>query len=550
VAALPLIRSNAARLPEIQAHAVLGVALAAGCLSALGRRGSVPPWWPVVLLAPLSFAGTVRWIDDAVPSVLGAVCWFATPLAGSAVLLAWPDRDRPRLLARHPALVCIGAPLYVALAVVLVMGTGASAGVLPLQYWGPNRREELFTPQQLLGPSQASTTAPALATWIVLVLGLAWFVAVVLVRRWRRAVGVEHRLLGPMAWAALAWAICQTASAVVAWPVETWVEGFDPRDWQPVYLALAIVGLAAITAAYVWLELVRPRLARAPDGSLALERARAGLDAVVRSTLGDPTAAVVLADAQGGWMRADGRRADDQPAPSRFRALVTTDGAPIAALDCDVAFAVDRELVALAAGLAGRSMETDRLAALTRSRAADVRAATERLRNAEESSRAEFSISVRGGPTAHLISAEDAIATGSLHRAHDELRAAVAELRTLSQQLTPAALAGSDLRRSLTELAGRSPSGVIVGDVTTRPVDPVVATTIHLLVADATRRARGVVAVEVRSDGSDLVVTIGGVDHEPSELVRARLDALSATSTFESTRLDVRFAPRDDEPNP
>lgn len=336
------------------------------------------------------------------------------------------------------------------------------------------------------------------------ILGIALVVAAFL--RLRRTARIARR---PVA-AALAAAI----ALATAWALPVFLR---PTD-APAGLALSVYLLG--TAYVALLLLIDVAFDRSPEEALIGVVIDLG-GVTDRGTLRERLARVIGdPDLWLAYRLADGRYVDDggravvpeNAAPDRVVTTVEANGAPIAVLVHDRAIRVDPAImpqIAAAASLALRNVE---LHADVRARAADVQESSDRLLIAENEARQRLSHDLEAGPRRRLRRVADLLGGIGLDDGLDDAAARADDaLRRFGRGLQPAA-SDDDLGVSLTRLAAELPFPVEVhtDDVELSPAqrDAVWFICAEAL-SNATKHADPQrVAVAVRRDGDDLVVTV------------------------------------------
>lgn len=206
---------------------------------------------------------------------------------------------------------------------------------------------------------------------------------------------------------------------------------------------------------------------------------------------------------------------------------------------------VDRAMVSSLLGGDPNEALRERVSELTQSRDASVTSATTELKRIERD--------LHDGAQQRLVSlamdlglAREQLAAGSdpaeaaplVARAHDEAKAAIAELRDLVRGIHPSVLTDRGLDAAISGLVSRCPVPVeVVVDLPSRPPSAVEATA-YFVVAEAltniakhSRATKG--RVEVRRDGDHLVVQIsdngsGGADIRPGGGLAGLRDRVAA----------------------
>jgi signal transduction histidine kinase len=399
------------------------------------------------------------------------------------------------------------------------------------------------------------TSVPALDDLLQVVVG--WWYAlllgclvVVLVRRWRRASPIARRLVAPVLWAGVIWAVHK------AWQwlplAEFKASLYRDRSGYINLLGmiddlLGWVEILAVVAALVFAAVLRQRLARAGVADLVLELddtpAPERLQQALARSLGDPSVQILYRrHDEYGWVDSAGRSAA-LPAdtdPSRAVVTVTRGGRVVAAIVHDAALRDQPLRVRGAAATAGLALENERLGALARARLDEVRASRARVVAAGDTARRRIERDLHDGAQQYLIAlylqlrqleAQAASAPAEALEAELEAAATAAErlnqeLRALADGIHPAALSERGLPGALAALAATTPVPVRVLAVPERrlpePVEAAAWFVVSELVANAAKyaQATGVTVravleselhVRVEDDGvGGVVVTAGG----------------------------------------
>jgi hypothetical protein len=362
-------------------------------------------------------------------------------------------------------------------------------------------------------------------------LGMCALVAGAAGERWLRAGGIERRLAGSAAVAALV--VC----GALAWGVAARHSGLDPSAVLGVYeaaVALAAAGLAADVLLGGW-----------PRGVVAglmldvgrLERAAPLADEIGRE-VGDRS--LVVATRSGDrWLDEAGRPVD----PGDRRRAVTAVGDDALLVHAPGALA-DPELARAATAAARLALGNTRLHGEVAARVAEVEASARRLVTAGDDERRRVAAAVEEGAELRLAAAAERL-TGvdaELARAAAD---ALAEVHAFANGLRPQRLTRDGLAGALDDLARGAPLPVEV-DAPARRFDDVVEATLFFVCSEAlanmtkhagasrarvrVREAGGRLAAEVSDDGA------GGADAGGSGLrgLADRVGALGGTLSVDS----------------
>jgi PAS domain S-box-containing protein len=260
-----------------------------------------------------------------------------------ALILAYPqgtlDR-RERWLVAVPGVVAIGANTLVA----LTSENPSSDADLPSSAIAVTNRP---------GLRDAITVA---ATVIIVPFLVA--VIAILVRRWRRASGVQRRLLRPV------YASCGIALVLLV--TTLLVERFSETAYTVIWVFF-LASFAAVPLSFLW-GVLRSRRERASAVSLLLSiGAGASLRDELAQALHDPSLAVVYRlEESGHWVDPEGHQVREPVAAGdRSVTFVERDGSVVAALLHDPA--LDGDLVDSVTRAAGLFLQNERLGADLRS---------------------------------------------------------------------------------------------------------------------------------------------------------------------------------------
>ncbi|HEX8102736.1 MAG TPA: histidine kinase [Solirubrobacteraceae bacterium] len=321
---------------------------------------------------------------------------------------------------------------------------------------------------------------PALAevvdvVWAVISLVVIALVIREVILRWRHASAAQRRGLALVLWTG-AVALAGLAAAVAAQSVRL------PEPISAVMLLVSVVALLALPYAFL-AGLLRARYSRAgavDDLITGLARAsdRQNLRDSLADAIGDPTLDLVFHLAQRDeWVDAGGRRyaMPDAHDPSRAVTLVERDGEPIGALVHDAELRDEPQLLGTAAAAASLAVDNDRLAAELRARIMELEdsrakvvtgALTERRRLERDlhdgAQQRLVALSLQLGLAGAKMTSDPQFAGALVHKAGEELRLALEELRELARGIHPAVLTDRGLHAAVEALADRSPVPVHV----------------------------------------------------------------------------------------
>ena len=362
-------------------------------------------------------------------------------------------------------------------------------------------------------------------------LGMCGLVAGSAGERWLRAGGIERRMAGSAAAAALV--VC----GALAWAVAARDSGVAPSTVLGVYEAavtLAAAGLAADVLLGGWSRGVVAGLMLDVG---RLERAAPLGDEIGRA-VGDGTL-VVATHAGGSWLDEAGRPVD----LSDRRRAVTPVGDD-ALLVHDHSSLADPELARAATAAARLALGNARLQGEVAARVAEVEASARRLVTAGDDERRRVAVAVEEGAELRLAAAAERLAgvDAELGGAASD---ALAEVHAFASGLRPQRLTRDGLARALDDLARGAPLPVEV-DAPLRRFDDVVEATLFFVCSEAlanvTKHAGASHArVRIAEDGDRLSAEVrddgaGGADASGSGLrgLADRVEALGGALSVES----------------
>jgi len=324
--------------------------------------------------------------------------------------------------------------------------------------------------------------------------------------------------------------------------------------------ALAVVPVAVLVA------FLQRQLARGAVAGLVVElgepRAAEGLAAALSRALGDPSLSL------GYWFPAEFRYVDSdgkpvelpEPGSERMATVVERGGQPVAVLIHDPALQHNAELVESVCAAAGLTLENERLQAELRARLSDLQASRARLVEATEAERRRIERDLHDGTQQRLVSIAMSLgllelkmpmgvsqARPIVHEARESLKAALAELRELTQGIHPTILTERGLPTALDELCRRAALPAQLQLDLDRRLPDRVESAAYFVVSEAlTNAAKHSHASEVRvtagCSGEVLIVEvaddgIGGADVGSGTGLRGladRVEALGGTLTVTS----------------
>ena len=447
---------------------------------------------------------------------------------------------------------------------IVVAAYGLTLLVLPLYLFVDPQRDFDCSecPDNLLAISANETlvdvfsaTLDAAAVVVVLI------VMVALVRRYRRAVGPERRLYGPLYLSGAALMVALVATVVVNAAATS--SDAATAAWV---LALALLGLMP----FVFLAaLARARMLQ--GGAVGELISRLGeaprpgeLRDALAEALADPSLELVY------WLPESTRFVDASGRPFSLphqgsgRAVmpVERDGETIAAIVYDASLTGARDHVRAVGAAAALALQNERLDAELRAKLEELRASRERMLRIGLEERRRLERNLHDGAQQRLVSlalnlrvarsklrqdpgAVEALLAG----AGKELEAALEELRELARGLHPALLSERGLRTAIETLAVRAPVPVELGPVPAERLPEAVELAAYFVVSEAltnvakyagasqatvsVERFNGRVVVAVADDG------VGGADPGKGSGLRGLADRLAVIEG----RLEVESKP-------
>lgn len=329
--------------------------------------------------------------------------------------------------------------------------------------------------------------------------GVGLYVAVQLVRRWRRSSPAARRVRAPVMVAGAL--TCVAVGVAAPFGVEV-LDGVPPN---PIVTIAWGIGFAAIPLAVLG-AVLRQRTARVPLPELlrALDGASAGpgLRDALAAALGDPTLEVVhRVPGRAGWEAGAGRPAD----LAGGGRVVTPLGGPGArtAMLHDAALLEDHALLETVARAAALALEHDAMRRRLREQLEEARAVRARIVQASDDTRRTIERDLHDGAQQTLVSlalalsmldeelaeSGDELALRLVRHAAEQADRALEELRDLARGVFPALLVNDGLDAGLRELARRCPLPVALElDLPERP-DPAVEAAGWFLVREALANA-------------------------------------------------------------
>ena len=376
-------------------------------------------------------------------------------------------------------------------------------------------------------------------------------IAVLLVRRWRRASSSYRSALTPVLAAGVV-----TASLLILSLLAD-VTGIPNGTAEDVVDALGAAAMASVPFAFL-VGLLNSRLSRAAAASELVARLgeadrRQGLRDALADALGDPSLSLAYwVPEQGRYVDAAGHAVElPDPAGDTVCAQVSHEGRPVAMICHDASLDTEPELVATVGAAASLALENERLNVELRARVEELRASRTRIVQAADDERRRLERDLHDGAQQRLVSLalklrlasakldpDPAAARELLGEMASELGEATTELRELARGLHPAVLRDRGLRPALEALAARAPVPVELADPPAERLPPAVESASYFVVAEAltniaryarashaevsVSHANGEVEVQIRDDG------IGGADPGAGSGLRGLADRVAA----------------------
>lgn len=366
--------------------------------------------------------------------------------------------------------------------------------------------------------------------------------AIVLVRRWRRASTTLRRVLAP---------VLAGAAALVMFLVSYLLSKFEVNT--EIAFATTLIVLAAVPLIFL-AGLLRARLARSSLGDLLVDLREPPAPGALRDSLAralrDPTLELAYwVPEYRAYAGADGE-VIALPSDGRVATFVERRGEPVAALIHDASLRDEPELVGAVTSAAGIALENERLQADLRARLSDLRTSRTRIVEAGDAARRRLERDLHDGAQQRLVSlalllrlVAAKLPAGSaeaklLATAREELAASLEELRGIAQGIHPAVLSDHGLAVALESLAARAPVPVTLAvALEQRPPQPVEIAVYYLVAEGLTNVAKYARAtkasVTVTRRGDTLAVEVvddgrGGADPAGGSGLRGLADRVEA----------------------
>lgn len=524
--------------PFAQGLDVLLSALWLGVLVVAYVRQPGEPLWKLILV---SFYADQLWLLGYIPTditwLIGNMLSPIGSVVNAHILVSFPSG---RLRARRDR-------WFVAFVYAWVIGWAIVGHLVYEPEWNRLPGCTGFCPDNLLlawRNDELAALVDQVSTAPAPLIGLA--AVTIVLDHYRRATPVARRALLPVA---IATPLIMLQE--VAWYV---TRTFGPEAVHEFLATTTLAWTAFIIPVGILLGLLRARLQRSAVADLAVELAQGvplgGLRATLARTLRDPSLELAFPDADGdGLVDGEGRPFELPPPERRDRRLtrVARDDRLLAVLVHDRALDdEDPGLVDAVASVARLSLENERLAAQVRAQLEEVRASRARIVEAADAERRRVERDLHDGAQQRLVALTMRLeaARGAtqgvgelIDRTTEELRAAVAEVRSLARGLHPTVLTEAGLRAAVEALAERTPIPVEIDVPAERYPEGVEVAAYYVIAEALTNVARyahaSTARVEVRVDGSQLVVRVtddgrGGADPERGSGIRGLVDRVSA----------------------
>jgi signal transduction histidine kinase len=365
--------------------------------------------------------------------------------------------------------------------------------------------------------------------------------------RWRAGSPAWRRSVALVLWPGaltLALLAFSNASFFVGVPVG------QPPQWA-FRIAFALMPLAFLAV------LLRSHLARASVAGLVVEldksRESGALRAALARTLGDPTLEVAY------WLPGEARYVDIDGRPvelpadgdERTATVVERDGRRVAAIVHDRALDDEPDLTRAAGAAAALALDNERLQAELRARLDELSASRARIVRAADQERKRIERNLHDGTQQRLTSVAMALglaetelrsdpsaARATLRQAKEDLGAALAELRELSQGIHPGTLTTRGLDAAVRDLAYSAPLPVrVTANLNGRLPESVEAGAYYVVaeaLANVTKHGRASMAdVRLSREPGRLVVSVrddgvGGADPSRGSGLRGLADRIHA----------------------
>jgi hypothetical protein len=392
-----------------------------------------------------AFLGEARHGTGGLTPVSGGLWLAGILLPGVLALAELAALGAPVLRWLTGSFVVVTAALGAAVALAARGRAGASSA-----WWDTRTRQSGHPVAQSLYLSHTIVSGVAITVMFVL-----------LVQILRSSDRASRRLISPVAYPAIVWAIVVALAQVGGIPDPRWTVNADGRTGTTAAVillqVLPVLAIAAVMAGVVWVELIIPRLDRTPTGiAIRSDRGTQSIENYVARTLGDPSVRMVYRAAdRSGWVDDQGRPAslgvDD---PDRAIATISRSGLELGAIEFDASVASEPDTIELILPAAALAIDTERLKVLANVRAENARHLTARMLSSADSARDDVRRRVAEGPGPRLEAIQAILEDGDrLEEVSLALAEVASQVRRISHGLYPAELADGGLAAVLTEVA-------------------------------------------------------------------------------------------------
>jgi signal transduction histidine kinase len=512
-------------------------------------------WWrrPASRFSPLLTAGGFAWfllewnnpgIGSPLAFTVGLVLFAAAPPLFAHAVLAYPA-GRPGSSLERAALA--GAYLG---AVVLL-------GLLPAMFLDPQAEDCFDCPRNLVLVSNRPSLSADL-TRIGIRVGLAWAIVLALVVAWKLVRTLRTgRTAGRVPLGAGAAYLALVAAFFGASAGAGVVSNgtLEQRLWLG--QAAAVI---AVAAGIVW-NLARVRRARSAVTRLVVDLGSAppagGLKELFAGIVGDPELVLAYPVGESGRLVDSRGRPVDLSDRQEHTSLVR-DARPVAVLSHKPGLLQDEQLVDELTAAARLALENERLQAEVHARVEELRRSRARLVEAGDAERKRLERNLHDGAQQQLVAlslslgllrtrlADDggAVSSAQLEEANEELRRAIAELRSVAHGLFPAVLAEEGFAAAVAALSEEARVPIKIGRLPEERCSSRAETAAYTVVASVARTATSTVTVSAEHRGDTLVVEVETTDNdvdvvELEDRVRA-VDGLLDVTRTDDGRLRIR----------
>lgn len=484
--------------PTVALELLAGYALIA-CGLIAWRRGSSSRFGVVLAAAGCGWF-LLQWNNPGVGSPLG----FST---GLVLFMSAPPVVAHALLT-HPAASL--RPLERTVLAVAYTGSLLVLGLLPALVFDPAAQGCSECPRNLLLVSDSTSLHRGLSR-LGVYLGLAWALLLLALVAWRaaRSTAATRRVTSPVFAAG-----CLYLGLVAAEFAVSLQRGYisnDPLDrrlWLGEAAALVLLALAII---WSWL---RARQTRARLARLVVELAEAPapgrLELALAHSLGDPELRLAYPLADGRYVDAAGQPLE----PGRSSTRLVRGGVEVALVTHAAGLLDDSGTVDALASTAPLALEHERLHAELLAQLADLRASRARIVTTGDVERRRLERDLHDGAQQRLVALTldlrlarirleaqpepNQMLSACVRRAEDELRTALAELRTLASGIFPAVLGDEGLAAAIEALAEEASGQLRITSLSEQRLEPAVESAAYRLISETLKQA-GADPVTVRS---------------------------------------------------